>query len=72
MRAFETTFDIVLYRFFLMMGVIIASFVLNVPFLALLAVPIFLSALLGLKFELPRKQASETTVKKLVSKRTAA
>ncbi|WP_235296413.1 hypothetical protein [Portibacter marinus] len=72
MKAFETTFDNVLYRFSLMMLIVILSFTLSVPFLALLAVPVFLSAILGVKFEKNLKKTSVAKISPLESKKTAA
>ncbi len=53
MRFFSASFDTILWRFYLMMVVVIAPFVLGVPFLAILALPIFLSTMLGVSFKKP-------------------
>ncbi len=50
MKPFDIRFDILFIRFYLMMAVIIGSFFAGVPYLAVLGLPIFLSALLGIRF----------------------
>lgn len=57
MRFFALTFDKVLLRFFLMMTCVIVGLFVGQPLLALLALPIFLSAVLGVSF-LPEEQKS--------------
>lgn len=59
MRAFEASFETVILRFFLMMTVIIVAFVAGAAYLALIAVPIFISAMMAVKFDIFAK-----TVKK--------
>lgn len=56
MRFFALTFDKVLLRFFLMMTCVIGGLFAGQPLIAILALPIFLSALLGISF-LPAPQA---------------
>lgn len=51
MELFEASIETVVIRFFLMMAIIILTIALRVPFLAILAVPIFLSALLAIKLD---------------------
>ena len=68
MKAFEASFETVILRFSLMMAVVIISFIAGLPFLALIAVPIFLSALMGIKFEF-RFQFNEENAKKNVEHR---
>ncbi len=77
MRFFALTFDKVLLRFFLMMTCVIVGLFVGQPLLALLALPIFLSAILGVSFipeakketgtkaqvvELPKSEASREAV----------
>ena len=50
MRFFALTFDKVLLRFFLMMTCVIVGLFVGQPLIALLALPIFLSAILGVSF----------------------
>jgi len=50
MRFFALSFDKVILRFFLMMGCVIVGLFSGQPLLALLALPLFLSALLGVSF----------------------
>jgi len=50
MKFFEVSLDKVIMRFFAMMVTVIVPFLLGVPYLAILACPVFLSAMLGVKF----------------------
>jgi len=50
MHLFEATIKTVVMRFYLMMIIIVAALFLKIPLLALLAAPLFLSALLGVSF----------------------
>lgn len=50
MIAFKASVEVIILRFYLMMAVIIGSFLLGQPVLALISLPIFLSAMLGVKF----------------------
>lgn len=58
MTYFTANFETVLIRFYVLMGVVIASFTFGAPYLALLALPIFLSALLGITF-FPKKNTAK-------------
>ena len=49
MKAFNLSFATVLMRFYLMMGIIIGSLFIGQPLLAFLALPVFLSAILGVE-----------------------
>lgn len=59
MRFFALTFDKVLLRFFLMMTCVIVGLFAGQPLLALLALPIFLSAVLGVSFIPEGKQKAD-------------
>ncbi|WP_090167281.1 hypothetical protein [Neolewinella agarilytica] len=50
MRFFALSFDKVVLRFFLMMACVIVGLFVGQPLLALVALPLFLSALLGVSF----------------------
>ncbi len=50
MKMFTLPFDKLILRFYLLMAVVIVPFFMGVPILALLALPVFLSALLGVEF----------------------
>lgn len=67
MRFFALTFDKVLIRFFLMMALIIGGMFAGQPLIALLGLPLFLSAILGVSF-LP--EASESAVKAMTTGKT--
>lgn len=53
MQFFTLSFDKIVLRYFLMMGVVIASVFAGQPLFAILALPIFLSAVLGISFRVP-------------------
>ena len=50
MTFFTASFETVLIRFFLMMAVVVGSFTLGYPIFALLALPLFISALAAVSF----------------------
>ncbi|TXF91032.1 hypothetical protein FUA23_04305 [Neolewinella aurantiaca] len=58
MRFFACTFDKVLIRFFLMMACVIGGLFSGQPLIAVLALPLFLSAILGVSF-MPEKEVAE-------------
>ena len=53
-KLFSLSFDKLIIRYYILMAVVIAAFFANVPLLALLALPIFLSSILGVQFILPK------------------
>ncbi len=55
MKLFDTSFHIVLYRYYLQMVVVVVSFLIGLPWLAFLALPIFLSAFMDINFTSPYK-----------------
>jgi hypothetical protein len=57
MKITSASFDTVILRFYFMMVIVIGSFVIGYPALAILAVPVFLSALAGVSF---KKEKTET------------
>lgn len=69
MQAFESTFVNVIMRFFLMMAVVIAAGFLGQWWLAVFALPIFLSAILCVNFT-PNKEKKGKSVK-MTSERRA-
>jgi hypothetical protein len=54
MKFLSLDFDTVIWRFYLMMAIVIGSFFLGISWLSLLAVPVFFSTLLGMKFTFNR------------------
>jgi len=59
MKFFKVPFDVLIMRYYLLMFVVIASFIIDTPILGLLALPIFLSAMLGVSFNTKSKTSSE-------------
>jgi len=62
MRFFALTFDKVLIRFYLMMLLIIGGMFAGQPLIAVFALPLFLSAILGVSF-MPEEK--ETAIMKM-------
>lgn len=60
MNMFSLGIGEVVVRFFLMMAVIIVGVFAGMPWLTLLGLPIFLSALLGVSFSSPAKAEAKT------------
>ncbi len=58
MKFFEINVAQMVIRFYLMMAVILISFYLGLYWLAILGLPIFLSALLGVNWENKRRESS--------------
>lgn len=50
MTLYTASFETVILRFALMMATVLVAFLINLPFLALLALPIFLSAMMAISF----------------------
>lgn len=67
MRCFAISLDVLLVRYFLMMACVIVGLFSGLNFLAFLALPIFLSAILGVSFRRPaaERAAQVATVVKL-------
>lgn len=50
MKLFALDFGGMMIRYYVMMGLILGAFFIGLPLLAILAFPVFLSAILGVKF----------------------
>jgi len=76
MKITSASFDTVIQRFYLMMTIVIASFFAGYPIFAILAVPVFLSALAGVSFKKDktrsRNQIKHFKLNKRYSKSDAA
>ena len=51
MKLFAASFSAILWRFYIMMALIIVAVFIGQPLLCLLSVPIFISALMGISFK---------------------
>jgi hypothetical protein len=51
MKFHHLNFATLLFRFYLMMAAVIIGFFAGIPWLAFLALPIFMSALMGIEFK---------------------
>lgn len=65
MKFFEASVETIIIRYYVMMAVVIIPFVIGIPILAVVALPIFLSALMGISFKRTRNKSvsSERTDK---------
>lgn len=59
MKYYNADFDTIIWRFYLLIAVAIISFYSGLPFLAILCLPIFLSALLGITFDFNTKDEAK-------------
>lgn len=50
MKLFSLNLTTLILRFYLLMAIVIGSFFAGVPWLAILSLPVFLSAMLGVSF----------------------
>ncbi len=51
MTFYTLSFDRIIWRFYLMMFVVVGSFSIGIPALAILSLPIFLSTIMGVSFK---------------------
>lgn len=73
MRFFDINLITVMVRFYLMMAAVIVGLFTGLNWLAFLALPIFLSIMLGVTFRKESKRkTSNNTVKTSLTQRTAA
>ncbi|WP_116108636.1 hypothetical protein [Lewinella sp. IMCC34191] len=72
MRFYAITFDKVVIRFYLMMGVVLLGMFSGYYAIALLALPIFLSAILGVSFRAETTAATESKVLPMAAARESS
>lgn len=72
MRFFALTFDKVLVRFYLMMACVIGGLFTGQPLIAILALPLFLSAVLGISFLPEAQDKKEATINTMEAKQRQA
>lgn len=65
MKFFEASIETIVIRFYIMMAAVIIPFLIGIPALAIIALPIFLSALMGVKFNWSIKNIGITTSKRI-------
>ena len=54
MKLFALDFSALILRFYFLMAIIIGSFFIHQPWLSIIALPVFISAMMGVKFITPR------------------
>lgn len=73
MKMYEADFTTIFWRFNLLIAVTIIPFAIGMPILAALALPVFLSMMLGISFKQDKINVIEAkTVQLPISKKTAA
>lgn len=74
MRFFALTFDVILIRYYLMMAAVIGGVFSGQFWIATLALPLFLSAILGVSFkpEPQQKATKKSTVRTMANRAEAA
>ena len=70
MKYFKASFATVLIRFYIMIAVALIAGFASIPWLGILCVPIFLSAMLGVQFEFGTSNKTVSTSKRISSKPT--
>lgn len=67
MKLLQVNIVTLMFRFYLMMAIVIASFFMGMPWLSILALPVFVISLLGItfdrKFMAARRQKNVKTTK---------
>jgi len=76
MKLFELSFDKIVIRFYLLMGIVIVAGFAGIWWLAILALPVFFSALMGIQFHPMRwsgkqQHAGKTDAKRYLKQTTA-
>jgi len=56
MKYFAAGFDAVVMRYYLTIGIVVLAFFANIPWLSLFCLPVFLSAILAVKFDFFNKK----------------
>lgn len=60
MKAFEAKVETIIWRYYLLMAVVIIPFFLGIPLLSLFALPLFLIAILGISFKKEKTSISKS------------
>ena len=60
MKPFSLSIGTLIVRFYLMMAIIIGAIFAGMPWLALLALPVFLSAMMGISFSVNKAKTVKT------------
>ncbi|MFT4535836.1 MAG: hypothetical protein ACI9P5_003206 [Saprospiraceae bacterium] len=72
MTFYTASFDTVVLRFTLMMAAVIVPFFIGIPILAIISLPIFLSAMTAVSFFPPKQNAKILAITEGVLKTEAA
>ena len=59
MKLFSLNFSTLILRFYLMMGIVIVSFFIGFPLVAILALPVLFISMMGMEFKFPRAFAGK-------------
>ena len=75
MKFFNLSLSALILRFYLMMGIVIGAFFAGIPWLAMLALPVFFSSMMGIEFKRKNstaKFASQSEIRENASFRQTA
>ncbi|HZV68936.1 MAG TPA: hypothetical protein VFG10_05300 [Saprospiraceae bacterium] len=61
MKLFSLSVPALILRFYLLMGIVIGAFFAGFPWVAILALPVFLSAMMGLQIHIPNLHVKRRT-----------
>ena len=62
MKLFALPFDKLIIRFYLLMAVVIVPFFIGIPALAILALPVFLTSILGVEIKKETDKAKKGSI----------
>ena len=60
MKLFHLNFASLILRFYLLMAIVIGAYFIGYPILAILSLPVFISAMMGIKFTRTKKALRTT------------
>jgi len=61
MKLFSLSVPALILRFYLLMGIVIGAFFAGYPWLAILSLPVFLSAMMGMQIRIPNLHVNKRT-----------
>ena len=68
MKLFNLNFASLILRFYLLMAIVIGAFFMGYPILAFLALPVFFSAMMGIRFTRVKHKVTSTTRENISSR----
>jgi len=68
MKLFNLNFASLILRFYLLMAIVIGAFFIGYPILSLLSLPVFFSAMMGIKFTRAKNKVTSAAREKVGSR----